>query len=221
MAAVVVEAAVVEAAAAVLADARLSPFVFSFVTFLLVPTENHQASTMSTGRIVGIILLVAAVIVLIGGGSLMLTLFATEASASAGGSVLGFVCLVLPVAVALGGGGVYLLITGRGEEAQMAKARQQREILNMVLTQGKVRLDDISLKLNLNRTEVEAMVRDLVGKDLFTGAVNWKDGILYSKEASQMKSDHKCPNCGGVLELAGKGVIECPFCGAEVFMHLA
>ena len=221
MAAVAAAVVAVAAAAAVLADASDCPLVFSFVCFHLDPTENLQASTMSTGRIVGIILLVAAVIVVVAGGFLLLTQMATESNASAGGSALGFVCLVLPIAVALGGVGVYLLITGRGEEAQMAKARQQREILNMVLTQGKVRLDDIALKLNLNRTEVEAMVRDLVGKELFTGAVNWKDGILYSKEASQMKSDHKCPNCGGVLELAGKGVIECPFCGAEVFLHLA
>ena len=33
-----------------------------------------------------------------------------------------------------------------------------------------------------------------------------------------MKADHKCPNCAGELELAGKGVIQCPFCGAEVFL---
>ena len=61
-------------------------------------------------------------------------------------------------------------------------------------------------------------MRDLVGKNLFSGAINWQDGILYSKQASQMKADHKCPNCGGILELAGKDVIKCPFCGAEVFL---
>jgi DNA-directed RNA polymerase subunit RPC12/RpoP len=62
------------------------------------------------------------------------------------------------------------------------------------------------------------MVRDLVGKNLFSGAINWKDGILYSKQASELKADRKCPNCGGQLELVGKGVIECPFCGSEVFL---
>jgi DNA-directed RNA polymerase subunit RPC12/RpoP len=33
-----------------------------------------------------------------------------------------------------------------------------------------------------------------------------------------MKADRKCPNCGGELTLAGKGVIKCPFCGSEVFL---
>jgi DNA-directed RNA polymerase subunit RPC12/RpoP len=27
-----------------------------------------------------------------------------------------------------------------------------------------------------------------------------------------------CPNCGGELELAGKGLITCPYCGAEIFL---
>ena len=43
-------------------------------------------------------------------------------------------------------------------------------------------------------------------------------GVLYSKQASQMKADRKCPNCSGELTLAGKGVIKCPFCGSEVFL---
>ena len=28
----------------------------------------------------------------------------------------------------------------------------------------------------------------------------------------------KCPNCGGDLQFAGKGLIVCPFCGSEVFL---
>jgi DNA-directed RNA polymerase subunit RPC12/RpoP len=89
----------------------------------------------------------------------------------------------------------------------------------MVLTQGKVRLNDIALELNLPRDQVEDLVRDLVGKNLFSGAINWKEGILYSEEASQLKADQKCPNCGASLELAGKGLIVCPYCGTEIFIH--
>ena len=37
------------------------------------------------------------------------------------------------------------------------------------------------------------MVRDLVGKNLFSGAINWQDGVLYSKQASQMKADREVP----------------------------
>jgi DNA-directed RNA polymerase subunit RPC12/RpoP len=58
-----------------------------------------------------------------------------------------------------------------------------------------------------------------VGKDLFSGAVNWKNGVLFSKEASQLKTDQRCPNCGAKLELVGKGLVICPYCGTEVFLH--
>jgi len=88
----------------------------------------------------------------------------------------------------------------------------------MVLAQGKVTLSEVALELNMPMDQVEDMVRDLVGKNLFSGAINWEDGVLYSKQASQMKADRKCPNCGGELTLAGKGVIKCPFCGSEVFL---
>jgi DNA-directed RNA polymerase subunit RPC12/RpoP len=33
-----------------------------------------------------------------------------------------------------------------------------------------------------------------------------------------MRGQNRCPNCGGEVELAGKGVIKCPYCGAEIFL---
>ena len=91
-------------------------------------------------------------------------------------------------------------------------------LLVFVLAQGKVTRAEVALELNTPMDRVQDMVRDLVGKNLFSGAINWKDGVLYSKQASQMKADRKCPNCGGQVELVGKGVIQCPYCGAEVFL---
>lgn len=175
---------------------------------------------MNIGRISGIVLLAAAALICVAVAILLGVQLNTESNATVGGQLLGFVLVFIFVVVPLAGVGGFLLWRGRGEEAQMAKARAQRTILNMVLTQGKVRLDEVALELNKNRDEVEDMVRDLVGKQLFTGAINWKEGLLYSKDASQLKADHKCPNCGGELELAGKGMIICPYCGAEVFLHL-
>ncbi len=73
------------------------------------------------------------------------------------------------------------------------------------------------LSWGLDRDQVKNYVYDLVGKGLFTGYVNWDQGLLISQQVSQMPRD-KCPNCGGQLELAGKGTVKCPFCGAEIFL---
>lgn len=43
-------------------------------------------------------------------------------------------------------------------------------------------------------------------------------GILYSVESQKLVGEHKCPNCGGDLRFAGKGLIVCPYCGSEVFL---
>jgi len=173
----------------------------------------------STGRIAGIILVVVALLICLGAGALFGVQLFSESSATAGGQTLGFILTFIFIVLPLGAVGVYLLWHGKQEEARMSRAQMERTILNMVLTQGKVRLSDIAIELNIPRDQVEDLVRDLVGKDLFSGAVNWKDGIIYSQEASQLKADQRCPNCGAQLELAGKGLIVCPYCGTEVFLH--
>jgi len=173
----------------------------------------------STGRIIGIILVSAALLICVAAGALFGTQLLSESAASVGGQVLGFILVLIFIVLPLAAIGGYLLWHGKQEEARMSRAQMERTILNMVLTQGKVRLSDIAIELNAPRPEVEDMVRDLVGKDLFSGAINWKDGILFSQEASQLKADQRCPNCGAKLELAGRGLVVCPYCGAEVFLH--
>ena len=85
-------------------------------------------------------------------------------------------------------------------------------------TQGQVTIQEIVVELEEPRENVEDMIRNVVGKQLFSGAINWERGVLYSVESQQLTEGRKCPNCGGELEFAGKGVIVCPWCGSEVFL---
>ncbi|NOZ27332.1 MAG: zinc ribbon domain-containing protein [Chloroflexi bacterium] len=168
------------------------------------------------GRITGIILVIAGIVLCLAVGVFLASGVLTgRLTISAG--LLGMV-LVLPVVLILVGVGGYVAVRGRQEAIEFAEVEKEKQVLNMVLTQGQVRISDVALEMNASRDQVEAWVRDLVGKGLFSGAVNWKDGILYSREASQMRADQRCPNCGGQLELVGKGVIECPYCGSQVFL---
>ncbi len=172
---------------------------------------------MGQGRTIGAILIAIAIIVLIV-AVMWLVVEPLQQQASVGGALLGLFIVLLVFVLPLAGGGIYLMTRGRQEASEFAEVAKQKKILNMVLAQGKVQLSDVALELNTPVDNVEDMVHDLVGKNLFSGAINWDDGILYSKQASQMKADRKCPNCGGQVELVGKGVIKCPFCGSEVFL---
>ena len=92
-----------------------------------------------------------------------------------------------------------------------------RNILNSVMTRGRVSIPDLAIEGDLTRDQVKDYIYDLIGKDLFRGYVNWDKGELVSAEAAQIK-DGTCPNCGGRLELAGKGLVRCPFCGTETYL---
>ncbi len=129
------------------------------------------------------------------------------------GYILGLVLFSLPwFAVSL-----YLLLASRGEIKEESKADKERTILSAVMTRGRVGVADLAIECNLTREQVRDYIYDLIGKDLFRGYVNWEKGELVSAEAAQIKAD-VCPNCGGKVELAGKGLVRCPFCGTETYL---
>jgi uncharacterized membrane protein HdeD (DUF308 family) len=100
-----------------------------------------------------------------------------------------------------------------------ALAEKQRLLLAVVDARGKARLDDLVNELHAPRSLVRTWVYHLVQRGQFHGALDWEQGWLYSRQAAQLdQADGRCPHCGGVLDLAGKGVIQCAHCGVEVFL---
>ena len=158
-------------------------------------------------RIIGVVLVIVSL-------GIDAWLGAGLASGSRGtGIALGFVLFSLPFLAV----GIYFLMSSKGEVKAESKADKERAILNAVMTRGKVGIPDLAIEGNLTRDQVRDYIYDLIGKDLFRGYVNWDKGELVSAEAAQIK-DGTCPNCGGHLELAGKGLVRCPFCGTETYL---
>jgi DNA-directed RNA polymerase subunit RPC12/RpoP len=167
-------------------------------------------------KVIGSLLALGGLVLLLGFGGWLLAARA-DGSLGAGGLALGGF-LALLVVVPLIGGGLYLVVRGRGEVAEYAEAAKTKRLLNMVLTQGKVRVAEAVVELGLPREEVRRMVYDAVGRGLFSGYINWSEGVLYASEAAQ--GQQKCPNCGGTIQIAGKGVFQCPYCGTEIFLAI-
>ncbi len=133
----------------------------------------------------------------------------------------GFILLIVVAAIVLLPiilGGVFMIIKGGAETKDLAEIDQQRKLLNLVQARGQVSISDLVLDMQSTREKIQHSLTELVGRGLFSGYVDWKKGMLYSVEASKMRDQQNCPNCGGQMELAGKGKVTCPYCGADIFL---
>lgn len=170
-----------------------------------------------SGRTIGIILMVGALLLACGGIAISVVSVSLDPNGNAGGTVLGTVLSLLIAAPVLGVG-AFLFWRGRNELAELSQIKKQKMILNMIKTQGQVKINEVVLELNATTDEVKTLIYDLVGKGLFHGYINWDDGVLYSKQASALQGSTQCPNCGGDQEFVGKGIVQCRHCGAQVFL---
>ncbi len=170
---------------------------------------------MNTGKTIGLILLIAGIGVALLGSVWAIASFA-GGGLDAAALILG-VFLALVIAAPLIGVGIFMFVRGGHEARAFTEAEKQRKLLGMVQAKGEVRIADVGLELGADRDQVKAWIYDLVDKGFFTGFINWDEGKLYSRDAAQLRTN-KCPNCGGEVQLAGKGVVRCPYCGVEIFL---
>jgi hypothetical protein len=168
---------------------------------------------MSQGKTIGLVLAGIGAVIL-----LFAVLWASTSQMSLSAKVLA-VFFGAVVAAPLLGFGIYTYRKGQYEAGEEQQIGKERKLLNLVMTQGKVNIADATLEMKTTRDETKQLIYDLIGKQLFTGYVDWKDGMLFSADAAQIKAGGKWPKCGGQLELAGKGIIKCPYCGSEVFLN--
>ena len=171
---------------------------------------------VGSGKTIGLVLMIGGAVLLIAFGAWATTAL-TSSETTAGGATLGIV-LALIVIAPIFGIGAYLFRKGGAEQAEFAQVQKEKQILNAVLTRGQVTINELVAEMQLPSEDIKRMVQDLVGKQLFSGAVNWDKGLLYSVESQKLTGDSKCPNCGGDLVFAGKGLIVCPYCGSQVFL---
>lgn len=169
---------------------------------------------MNLNRLVGIVLIVVGALV----GIIAAAWLFTNEDLEGPARLLGLAIVLLVLVAPLVGGGLYLTVFGGQEAHQQQEASQQRKLLNIVQSRGSIDLNDMALEMQMPRDQVKDTIYNLVGLGVFSGYVNWDKGVLYSSEASKLRELKNCPNCGGEIQLTGKGIASCRFCGTEFFL---
>lgn len=172
---------------------------------------------MNQGRLIGIILMSIGFGITVLTGLFLAAQTSAEDGLSAGGAVVGAGLAFIPIALFVSFG-LYLFIKGGQEQEEESIIRRQRELLDILKSRGQVGVSEMALEMGVPVDTVKDMVHQLVGLQVFSGYVNWNDGTLYSAEASNLRELQQCKKCGGQIQLAGKGVMSCPFCGTEYFL---
>jgi hypothetical protein len=171
---------------------------------------------VGSGKAIGVILLVigfavcAGVSIFIGSGI-------TSGQVSVPGAILGIFLFGLLPLLLFGGAGAFLFIKGRAESSEMEVIRKKERLLGMIQAQGQVSLGTVMIQMKMSREEVQNAIYELVNLGLFAGYIDWGEQKFISKDASEVASN-KCPNCGGTREVAGKGIVKCPYCGVELYI---
>jgi hypothetical protein len=132
--------------------------------------------------------------------------------------ILGLGLVLLVLVAPMVGAGAYLAFAGGQEARQAQDAARQRKLLNIVQSRGQVPIDDVAVEMQLPREQIREAIYSLVGLGVFSGYINWDKGVLYSEQASQLRDLKQCPNCGGEINLTGKGIAQCKFCGTEFYL---
>ncbi|MBI3914742.1 MAG: hypothetical protein HY327_11245, partial [Chloroflexi bacterium] len=168
------------------------------------------------GRIIGIILIVGGLL-----WCLVVAAFIGSGIASnqvqTSGAVLGIALFGVVPLLILGGIGIFLFVRGGQEAAEMVEVRKKERLLGMIQSAGKISVGSAAIEMKMTREQVKTAIFELVNQGLFSGFVNWQEGMFYSQDLAQMQTT-KCPNCGGVREAVGKGLVKCPYCGVELFL---
>ncbi len=170
------------------------------------------------GKTIGYILIGAGTVV----GLIVIWLgrvYLREGSLTAGAATLGIAIALIVLVLPQIGFGIYMLKMGAVEETAVAEINQQRQLLSVIKSHGKIHLDDLTIEMQASKKEIKNMIHHLVGMGLFSGYINWEEAVLYSKEAGQLRDMSQCAHCNGQLQLVGKGTSQCPFCGTEYFLE--
>lgn len=93
----------------------------------------------------------------------------------------------VPIAVLMGSGLYLFLKDEPGESvAETSHVYQQREMMDILRSQGRISMLDMALELRLSVQEVQDLIRDMQRLGVFDGYVDWESAMIYAHRPGQL-----------------------------------
>ena len=103
-------------------------------------------------------------------------------------SLIGIALLGFLPSAFLAGYGAYQYIRV-GEEPDVIPdidVRQQRELVDLIHERGMISIVDASQELGIGEHDVRDAIRQLLELEIFTGDVDWNEGLIYSQKTRKL-----------------------------------
>jgi DNA-binding Lrp family transcriptional regulator len=97
-------------------------------------------------------------------------------------------------------------------------AQKQRDVVSVAWGRGKASLAELAAELRVSPPRLHALLVTALEAGMFTGFLDARTGEVVSAASAALRDGRTCPSCGGQMDLAGRGVVVCPYCQAEVFL---
>lgn len=154
------------------------------------------------------------------GAGLVLAVRVSAGEMDAGDLASAALLVFMPVALVLLAG-VYLYIQDeRAAEtpSEESLVRKQRDLLDMLKGAGRVNLAQAAETLNVDTLTLRDMIQELGRWQVFSGYVNWQEGVLVAMQTEALRSAQDCQHCGERLDFVGQQAVRCSACGTEYFL---
>lgn len=115
------------------------------------------------------------------------------------------------------GFGIYRYAKSTQEErTSLAEEMEKpRQLLDILKEKGQADIRFLSDELHSNPEEIKAMIADLTALQLFSGIVNWEDGLIAMVDPDLLQLIDICKNCQNPIEIKEATVTICTHCGTE------
>lgn len=118
--------------------------------------------------------------------------------------------VVFVALVPIVGYGIFLYTKQDDPPPAISPILKQRELMDVLRSREQMEISELAQQLDITERTAQEMIQDLITLDIFSGFVNWDDGVVSCMDAEQLLQLSHCSICDIPIQV--KHGIVCQVC---------